>query len=183
MIIDILILILLVWAIIKGFRRGLIVGVFSFLAILIGLAAAVKLSAVVADYLGENVKVSAQWLPVLSFAIVFLVVVLLIRLGANLLEKTVELGMLGWVNKLGGMIFYSALVLLVFSVVLFYCTELGIFSPQMQENSITYKWVSPYAPKVVDGMGEVVPIFKNMFADLKTFFGGVADNLETTVSR
>ena len=53
----------------------------------------------------------------------------------------------------------------------------------MQENSITYKWVGPYAPTVVDSLGEVVPFFKNMFADLKTFFGGVADNIQTTAFR
>ena len=67
MLIDLLLLILAVFAIIKGFSRGLIVGIFSLLAIIIGLAAAMKLSLVVAGWLGESVNVSERWLPVISF--------------------------------------------------------------------------------------------------------------------
>lgn len=180
MLLDILLLIFLVFALVKGYQRGLIVGVFSFVAILIGLAAAIKLSALVADYLGENVKMSAQWLPVLSFVIVFLGVVLLVRLGANVLQRTVEMGMLGWVNRLGGMLFYAALVLVVYSVLLFYATEMELVTPEARENSLTYAWVEPWAPRVVGSFGEVVPFFKNMFADLKDFFGGVANELSKT---
>src|SRR5688572_5269635 len=106
MIIDLFIAVLLVLAIIKGFSRGLIVGLFSLVAVIIGLAAALKLSAVVAGYIGNTVKVSENWLPVISFIVVFLIVILLVRLGAKAIEKTVELALLGWVNKLGGIILF-----------------------------------------------------------------------------
>ena len=42
MAIDIIFLVLLAMAAFKGFRRGFIVAIFSFLAIVIGLAAAIK---------------------------------------------------------------------------------------------------------------------------------------------
>src|SRR5882724_11609081 len=106
MILDLIVVIILILAIIKGYRRGLIVGVFSMIAIIIGLAAAIKLSAVVAGYIGKTVKVSDQWLPVISFAVVFLLILLLVRLGAKAIQRTIELGMLGWVNRLGGIIFF-----------------------------------------------------------------------------
>ena len=83
MIIDIVFLILVILAVIKGFRRGLIVGLFSFIAIIVGLAAAIKLSIVVAGYIGSAVNVSDRWLPVISFLVVFIAVVLLIRLGGK----------------------------------------------------------------------------------------------------
>jgi len=79
MIIDIIFAVLVVLAIIQGFRRGFIIAIFSFIAIFIGLAAAIKLSAVVADYLAHSTKTSGKWLPILSFAIVFLIVILLVR--------------------------------------------------------------------------------------------------------
>ncbi|KAK6023170.1 hypothetical protein OSTOST_11104, partial [Ostertagia ostertagi] len=88
-------------AVVERYRRGLIVGIFSFVALIVGLAAAIKLSVVVADYLGKSVNISGAWLPVISFLIVFIIVVILVRLGANAIEKTVEFAMLGWVNKLG----------------------------------------------------------------------------------
>ena len=51
MVIDIILLILLAFAIIKGYRNGFVVAIFSFLAIVIGLAAAMKLSTWVAGWL------------------------------------------------------------------------------------------------------------------------------------
>jgi uncharacterized protein YqeY len=75
MIIDILVLIFLVMAVIKGLRRGLIVAVFSIFAFIAGIAAAMKLSVVVAGYLKDSVNISAKWLPFISFAVVFIGVV------------------------------------------------------------------------------------------------------------
>ena len=51
MIIDIAFAIVMILAIFKGFSKGFIVGIFSLLAFIIGLAAALKLSVVVANYL------------------------------------------------------------------------------------------------------------------------------------
>ena len=58
MVIDIIFVILLLLAVIKGYQRGLIVAVFSLIAFIIGLAAAMKLSTVVAGHIGGAVKIS-----------------------------------------------------------------------------------------------------------------------------
>lgn len=174
MFIDLLLLVLLVLAVIKGFQRGLIVGIFSFVAIIVGLAAAIKLSALVAGYIGKTVRISEQWLPVISFALVFIGVVLLVRLGANLLEKTVEIGMLGWLNRLGGVLLYVALYVVVFSILLFYATELQLLSPAAAERSISYSFIQPLGPRVVGSLGAVLPMFRDMFTQLSQFFDGLA---------
>ena len=51
MIIDIVFVIIMILAIFKGLSKGLMLGIFSLLAFIIGLAAALKLSVVVAAYL------------------------------------------------------------------------------------------------------------------------------------
>ena len=56
--IDVLFLILLLWAVFKGLRHGLIIAVVSALAFILGLAAAMKLSATLAGYLGASNTVS-----------------------------------------------------------------------------------------------------------------------------
>src|SRR5688572_21482914 len=130
MILDLILIAILILAAIKGYQRGLIVGVFSFIAIIIGLAAAIKLSAVAASYIGKAINVSEVWLPVISFAVVFIVVVLLIRLGANMIQKTVEIAMLGWANRLGGIILYMMIYILVYSVILFYAEQAKLIQPE-----------------------------------------------------
>ena len=177
MLLDIILLVLLILAVIKGYQRGLIVGVFSLIAIIVGLAAAIKLSTVVAEYIGKAVKISDTWLPVISFAVVFILVVLLIRLGANMLQKTVEIALLGWVNRLGGILLYIAIYLIVYSVILFYVEQVNLIQPATIQNSVSYTFIQPWGPRVINGFALVIPFFKGMFTELQSFFEGVAQKL------
>lgn len=174
MVLDIIVAIILILAAIKGFRQGLIVALFSVIAFIVGLAAALKLSAVVADYIGTAVKISDKWLPIISFAVVFLIVVLLVRLGARFIQKSVEFAMLGWLNRLGGILLYAGLYILIFSILIFYADQLGFIKPETKNDSVTYSYIQPWGPKLMDGIGNIIPVFKGMFQELEDFFDGVS---------
>jgi membrane protein required for colicin V production len=177
MLLDLIFAVIILLAILRGYQRGLIVGVFSFIAVIIGLAAAIKLSTVAADKIGKAVKISEQWLPIISFAVVFIIVVLLIRLGAKAIEGAVETVMLGWVNKLGGIIFYAAIYTIVFSVLLFYAEQMKLIQPETIQKSVTYSFVQPWGPKVINALGSIIPLFRDMFDELKSFFEGLSKNI------
>jgi len=177
MILDLVFAVILVLAIFKGYQRGLIVGLFSFIAIIIGLAAAIKLSAIVAGYIGKAVNVSDHWLPIISFVAVFIIVVLLVRLGAKAIQRTVEIAMVGWVNRLGGIVFYAALYITVFSVLIFYAEQVHLIKQETIKKSLTYSFARPWGPWAINGFGAFIPVFKNMFAELEQFFGGVSDKI------
>ena len=173
MLIDIIVFVLLIWAAFKGFRKGLILALFSFLAFIVGLAAAIKLSAVAAGYIGNAVNISQRWLPVLAFVVVFIIVVLLVKLGAKLIEGAVSMMLLGWLNRLGGAVFYALLYIFIFSIILFYADGVGIIKPETAQQSGTYGYIRPLGPYVVKGLAAVVPLFKGMFTELEGFFEGV----------
>lgn len=177
MVIDILIFVALVFAIIKGYQQGLVVALFSVLAFVIGIAAAMKLSTIVAGYIGKTVKISDQWLPVISFIIVFLIVVLLIRWGAKLIQKTVQLAMLGWLDRLGGILLFCGLYILIFSVIIFYAEQINLIQQETIDASVSYAYIQPWGPKVIDGIGNIIPLFKGMFQDLQEFFGNVSEKI------
>lgn len=177
MLLDIIFVVFVIVAIMKGYQRGLVVGLFSLVAVIIGLAAAMKFSTVAAGYIGKNVNISEQWLPIISFALVFLIVLLLIRLGPKAIERTIEVVMLGWVNKIGGIILYSAIYIVVFSVLLFYAEQMKLIQPETINKSVTYSFVQPWGPKAINGFGSVIPLFKDMFAELEQFFDGIANNI------
>ena len=174
MILDIIVVVILILAIIKGYRQGLIVALFSLIALIIGLAAALKLSVVVAGYIGKAVNVSDKWLPIISFAVVFLIVVLLVRVGAKFIQKTVELAMLGWANRVGGILLYVGIYILIFSVLLFYADQMNFIKPETKTGSVTYSYIQPWGPKLMDGLGKIIPVFKGMFEDLEDFFDNVS---------
>jgi membrane protein required for colicin V production len=174
---DIVFAILIIIACIKGYQKGLIIAVFSVVAFIIGLAAALKLSAVVAGWLSNHSNINAKWLPALSFAIVFFAVVLLVRLGAKFIEKTFQMALLGWVNRLGGIIFYAVLYLIIFSIFLFYAEKLHIVNTSTVQSSQIYPFVQPWGPVAINGFGKLVPVFKDMFTQLETFFEAAANKI------
>jgi membrane protein required for colicin V production len=175
MFIDVVCLLLVIWAVFKGLRKGFIVALFSFLAFIIGLAAALKLSTVAAEYIGSNTNIGQRWIPFIAFAVVFLIVVLLVRLGAKAIEGVLRIAMLGWLNRLGGILLYLFLYFFIFSVILFYAGQLHILKQNTLEHSIVYPYIQPLAPKVIDALSYILPFFKNMFAELESFFAGISD--------
>jgi membrane protein required for colicin V production len=177
MFIDLFFAVIIIMACIKGFTKGLIIAVFSIVAFIVGLAAALKLSTAVAAWLGTSVSVSAKWLPFISFALVFFIVILLVRWGAKLIEKIFKMALLGWVNKLGGIVFYLALYTIIFSIFLFYAEKIQLIQPSVIQASSTYAYVQPWGPKVIDSIGTVLPLFKDMFTELSNFFGKVSTNI------
>lgn len=176
--IDILFAIITIVAVIKGMRKGLVVALFSIIAFIIGLAAALKLSAAVAIYLQKSVSVSDKWLPFISFGIVFVVVVILVNWAGKFIEKSFEMAFLGWANKLAGAALYVALYIIIFSVFLFYADKIHLLKPDTFQQSVTYPYIRPWAPAVLDNFGKIIPVFKDSFASLESFFEGVSDKMQ-----
>jgi membrane protein required for colicin V production len=174
MIIDVAFILTMIIAIFKGLSKGFIIGIFSLLAFMIGLAAAIKLSAVVAAYLSKNVMSATKWLPVISFLLVFIVVILLVGLGARLIKKTIDFALLGWVDKLAGIFLYIIIYTIIFSILLFFAEKILVIKPDVIGSSVVYKYVSPWGPKVMDNLGKIIPFFKDMFLQLENFFESVA---------
>ncbi|MDA3614805.1 CvpA family protein [Polluticaenibacter yanchengensis] len=174
--IDIILGVLIIIGAIKGFSKGLILSVFTFVSYIIGLLAAMKFSTVVAAYLGDNSSVAKSVLPLLSFVLVFLLAVLLVRLGARFIEKVVQLALLGWINRLGGILLYVAWYLIFISVIVFYAGNIGIIKPETLAGSVLWPYIQPWGPYVINNIGKILPVFQDMFSELKEFFNGLHDS-------
>ena len=174
MVIDIAFSIVMLIAVYKGFSQGLIVAVFSFLAFIIGLAAALKLSVAVAHYLESSEYTGAKWLPVLSFILVLVIVSLLVNIIARILKKTFQIAMLGSFDRIGGIIFYVIIYTIIFSVFLFFAEKTKALSASTIATSWVYDYISPWGPKIIDSMGKIIPIFKDLFFQLQAFFENVS---------
>lgn len=172
MIIDIISILLIVLALFKGLRKGFIMAVFSAAAFIVGLAAALKLSSFAAVKLQEH-GATGKWLPVISFLVVFLIIVILVNLCGKLLQAGAETVMLGLVNRIAGAVFYMFIYTVIFSIFVFYAVQLGLLKPADTEASVLYPYLQPIGPMVINGLGAVIPWFKNMFGELEKFFGNI----------
>jgi membrane protein required for colicin V production len=174
MIIDIVFFILIGFACYKGYSKGFILAIFSVLGFIVGLAAALKLSTTVASKLSEHTDLG-RWLPALSFLLVFVGTAFLVKIAGKLIQKTFETVMLGWANRIAGILLYALLYSIIYSIFLFYAIQLHFIKVETTTASAVYTYLQPLGPKVIEGFGVVIPWFKNMFAELEQFFGKYAD--------
>jgi len=173
MFLDIVVLALLILAVIKGFKQGLVLAALSFIAIFIGLAAALKCSTLVAGWIGSTVNVRASWLPFLAFLLIMVAVFFGVKILSTLIEQMLELSMLGWANKLGGILVYALLYITIFSVVIFYTEKMELLGNETIQASQTYPYIHSWGPYAVEGLGKAIPFFKDLFTDLTDFFAGI----------
>lgn len=173
MFIDAAYFILIAIACYKGLRKGFIIAVFSVLGFIIGIAAALKLSSVVAIKLSTHTG-DAKWLPPLSFLIVFLAVAFVVSVVGKIIQKTFETVMLGWINRLAGLALFILLYSIIYSVFLFYAVQLHFIKADTINSSIVYPYLQPLAPKIINAVGLVIPWFKDMFNELENFFSSTA---------
>ena len=177
MIIDVTFLIVMIVAVFKGFSKGFVVGIFSFIAFIVGLAAALKLSALVAQHLETASGITGKWLPFVAFFLVFMVVVLLVNLGAAVIKRTVRLAMLGWLDRLAGIFLYMVIYTIIFSVLLFFAEKMALIKMETIKISKVHDLVAPWGPAVIDNLGKIIPLFKDLFIELETFFQNLGNKL------
>lgn len=177
MIIDIIFFGFMALAVIKGFQKGLIIALFSIIAFIAGIAAALKLSALVSVWLSQSTNINVKWIPFIAFILIFFIVVFIIKWSAKLIEKAVEFVFLGWINKIGGVLLFAVLYTLILSVLLFFAAQLHVFTEQTIEESTTYVYIQPWGPRVIDSLGTIIPLFKNVFAELQSFFEKIGGKL------
>ena len=176
--IDILFFLIVFLAIIRGYRKGLILAFFSMVCGLIGLAAAVKLSAVLATHMKSDLHMTSRWLPVIAFILIFVLVLLVIRWAGKLLEKLVQMVLLGWLNKLGGILLFLVLYLSIYSIILFYGTKTLVISKQAVDNSHFYSLIAPFGPGVIRIITGFIPYGHDMFYALEGFFDKIAQGVQ-----
>ena len=104
-ILDIILLICFVPAVIQGFRKGFISQVIAIISIIAGVWLSVQFASPVTTWLAQYIQGTEQVLKVVSFALIFIAVIAGLALLGKLIEGTVKLIMLGWLNRLLGVIF------------------------------------------------------------------------------
>ena len=177
MALDLIGVTLIILFFIRGYMKGFIIAAFSVLAILLGIICALKLSHTLAAFLFEKGLITSGWGQLISYIILFIGVVLLVRLVARAIEAALKLALLGFVNKLTGGILYAFLGAIIWSTLLWICNQMHIITPETIATSKTYSWFAPLAPWFFEHVGKVWPFAKNIFADLQHFFESVNQKL------
>ena len=117
-ILDIILLICFVPAAIQGFQKGFISQVIAIISIIAGVWLSVQFASEVTVWLAQYIQGSEQVLKVVSFALIFIAVIAGLALLGRLVEGTVKLIMLGWLNRLLGVVFSMVKAALIVGLVI-----------------------------------------------------------------
>jgi len=153
-ILDIIILIpLLLWAR-QGYNKGLIISLASFAALILGLYFAFFFSDFTANKLTEHFTIDKEYIAVISFVVTFVVVVIAVVLIGNVLQKFIDVLMLGFLNKAAGAVFgilKGALYLSILIFVINYFDAADVLIKQKyRDGSMLFKRVESFAPLLYD---------------------------------
>ena len=177
MFIDLCFILILIIGCLKGYQNGLIMGLFSFFAFFAGMAAALKLSAFTASLLSGQDN-QHRWLPVLSFLLVFLLVAFIVKIIGRILRKTFQVALLGWADRLGGLLLYCSLFLFIYMFFLFFAVQLNIIGSQAISQSVVYPYLDVTYPGSIKGVQKLLPFFKDLFYQLQDFFAVAAGKIQ-----
>lgn len=165
--IDILIILPLIYAGYKGFKHGLIIEVFTLLALFVGLYAGIHFSDFMANFLKNSFSWDSEYLPIIAFTFVFLAVGAMIFFAGKAIEQMVRVVNLTPLNKLFGVFFGVLKMIYIVSVILVIAEsydEKGDFFPEeKKEKSLLYDPIKAVSTYTIPGMSESTIFIKNAF--------------------
>jgi membrane protein required for colicin V production len=156
--IDIILCIPLVWGLYKGFTKGLIIEAATMIAFALGVWGGIHFSDFLADKINEWFHWQSKYLPIVSFALTFLLIVVIVYFIAKLVQRMVDGMALSAINKIGGAVFGALKFAMVMSVVIFMIDAVEESYPMIsfktKEESLLYKPIGKIAPALIPALNK-----------------------------
>ena len=162
--IDILSGTILIIAILQGYRHGLIKAIISFFSLFIGLIVAFQFAGYISNLLKEHTKIGSQWLPFIAFLVVLIGVMILLKMVTGILQQSAEWLMLGWLNKLLGIVLYGFIYFTIWSALVYFLQMLGVLEAVKMKDAYSYSYLQKWWPYCTEKMSQWLPFIKTTIA-------------------
>jgi membrane protein required for colicin V production len=150
---DIILAVPLLWGLYKGLSKGIVKELAALIALVGGIYGAVHFADNIHPYLKEHFSLETSFVPIVSFAITFLIIVLGIRLIGFIIDKLVKAVALGLISRLlGGLFgvlktaFILSCLFLVFNTFDYYLELIPI---KQKKASVLYQPISNMVPSIM----------------------------------
>jgi membrane protein required for colicin V production len=147
---DIAFFITIAIAIISGCIKGLVRQLLGLAGIFIGTYCAYKLSSGLTGWWRGHFDVNDEVTRIILFIILSSVIYILVLWLAKLLDKLLKMAMLGWINRLFGMLFGAIKVIVIFSALAYAISYLK--STGFEINDINKSKVYDYLILIADSV-------------------------------
>ncbi|MCF8275262.1 MAG: CvpA family protein [Flavobacteriales bacterium] len=156
---DILLAIPMIWGLYKGLTSGFIMEIARLVALITGVYLAVRFAQELSEYVYQNSDITNEFLPILSFAIIFVGVVLLVHFFAKAIEQLAKAVALGWANKAAGAAFGVLRMTFIVSIVIMMLSRFELLDKfnrgETAGKSFLYSPVTQLAPFILPILEDV----------------------------
>ena len=146
---DIILIALMVFAIIRGLMKGFVMEIASLVGIVISIFVAKNFVETLLGWFVSIMGWQTEVNKMVSIVIVFLLSMLAVRFVAILISKVLKLAMLGWLDKLLGAVASLVKALLIMGVMLYAFDRVNQFvhlvSEETLQKSVLYEPVKSFA--------------------------------------
>ncbi len=147
--IDIIIAIVLIFGAFRGFQKGFFHEAATLIGLIAGGYAAIVFSNVIASIIESLTSWNIQLVRIIAFIIIFLLVVALMNLLGQLITKLLKAILLGFVNKLAGLLFgiikWGFLLAVIIFVVEYFDSDNQILTDEMMMSSLFYPLLDKFS--------------------------------------
>jgi len=150
--IDLILFLPFIYGVYRGFTKGLIYEAATLAALILGVYGAFKFSNFTTDFIVNNFGATGENLPWISFAITFVLIVIVVHLIAKVLTTVLKAVALGFINQFLGIIFSIFKIAFILSVVLVIFDPItknsNVVSEESKSKSLLYYPIKKIAPSL-----------------------------------
>lgn len=150
---DLIIIILIIASLIKGYISGFVMQLASLCGIILGAIFAGKLSEAITPKLIDIADGTPHIMGPISYIIAFVIILIVMLLLGKAIQSVIKAMELNFFNRIAGAIFCSAKWLILFSILLNLITEMDqnklLIKKDVRENTYTYAYVKKIAPLAI----------------------------------
>ena len=183
MVIDIIFAILAAYGFYLGFSKGIIQTIFTVLSVLFGLMAAFKFGPYMTQFLETAFNNDHPLMFVAGFLLAFVLTMFVIRLFARGLEGILERANINIVNQVAGGILLSGLMILFYSVILWFGDKSHLIDDATKRQSLTYSYLESYPQQVWKLGGIIKPVFEDFWEHSVEFLDDLEDMSSDGIKR
>lgn len=118
-VVDFVILIIIISSAIYGAFKGFISQIVSIVSLLLGVWCAFKFSGFIAAEIKEIFSIGESTVYIISFIIILILIMILGKFLGKVLEGIIKFSMLGWLNRLLGVLFSTIKTVVILSLIVF----------------------------------------------------------------
>lgn len=167
---DIVIGIILALFALAGLKNGIIREAFALVAFVGGVYGAVRFSDYVGEKLSAMINVSHEWMSVISFILVFIILAILINMIGKGVSELAESLCLGFFDKIGGFVFGVAKGFLIVGVLIIIFDFFGlkdIIDKDTRDKSVLFKNSEKVAAWITNNKDDIIEKVEDKINNVK----------------